>query len=218
LKKHWTRYAASLLAVAGGLALFAAGTRAQQPYVLKGRVTDENGQAVPSINVLLHRVTPEGGALVADTSTRPDGRFELRGTAADGTVLFAAARYRDELYIGPMLRTPFDQNQEYTLRVGTPGTSVSALAEQMGGAELPPGSAAGTSRRWLLILAPLIALLGLAVYAALRVRGPDERRRLITAVARLDNEREHGSSPLDKEQYREKRRELLERIQAIRES
>jgi hypothetical protein len=209
---------ASLLALAGGLAVFTGSAAAQPTFVLRGRVIDENRQPAPGLEVLLHRVTPEGGELVADTIAGPDGSFQLSGQVSDGAVFFAAARYKDDVYIGPMLRAPFNDSAEYVLQVGNPEMSLRSLGERVDMATNAPCAATGTSRRWMLALIPLCALLAVAVYGLLQVRGPTEHRRLLIALARLENERAAGRNTDDKKAYQERRRQLLDRIQSTSES
>lgn len=187
-----------------------------QAVSVAGRVIDANGDVVASRTVVLHRVTPDGGALLAQDTTDSEGAFFLEAPEAlrqDG-VFFVAARHDGELYIGPLLRPPLPAPGDYVLEVGVPGR---ALAD-VGGTSRPgtpmPGSATGSSRRWLLALAPLLGLLGLGIWAIARASGPPARRRLLLHLAELDNEWEAAAGQADRARYLEERRRLLERIRS----
>jgi hypothetical protein len=215
-----------LCAAALGLLLAAVPARAaaaQPPDVIvPGRAMDETGRAAAGLGVLLHRVTPSGGELLAETVTDADGRFELRGAGSTdpNAVYFVAARYRGELYIGPLLRPPFPTASDYVLEVGLPGGGVSTL---LGGPGAPrattlPGSAAGSPRRWLLALVPVLGLAGLAgALVARRHRAPAERR-LLLEIARLDEAWDAGDdeAPADERAYAARRSRLIHELHAAR--
>lgn len=202
---------------AAGLAftLVAAVQLAAQDVTVAGRVIDAAGDAVAGQTVVLHRVTPEGGALLAQDTTDTQGMFAL--AAADATrddgVFFVAARYEGELYIGPLLRPPLPEPGAYVLQVGVPGSALSNVGGTLPAA-VPPGSATGSSRRWLLILPPLLGLLGLGVWALVRAAGPPARRRLLIRVADLDNEWETAPDPDRRPAYEDERRRLIEQIRS----
>jgi hypothetical protein len=213
-RKRVRHFIRTLLAC--GAVLASPGASHGQDVSVAGRVIDANGDVVASRTVVLHRVTPDGGALLAQDTTNSEGGFLLEAPAAlrqDG-VFFVAARHEGELYIGPLLRPPLPAPGDYVLEVGVPGR---ALAD-VGGTTRPgppvPGSATGSSRRWLLALAPLLGLLALGVWAIARASGPPARRRLLIHLAELDNEWEAAAGQADDARYFEERRRLLERIRS----
>src|SRR5690606_19302509 len=76
-----------------------------------------------------------------------DGRFLLvsQDTAdVPGATYFVASRYRGELYIGAPFQPPLPDGVDYTVQVGVPGTSASALlgaaSEPAARPTLPGGS------------------------------------------------------------------------------
>lgn len=188
------------------------GTAAQQPWTLDGRVLDASGRPVDGQAVLLHRVTGGGGASIAADTTDAQGRFSLRpdATPSADAVVFAAARYQDEVYVGSMIRAPFEDISDYLLQVGVPANSVSALFNAPPVAAQPsPGGATGSPLRWGLALIPALGLAGVALYMMARRRTP-ERRRVLLAIARLDEE----AAQDEPENYRTERDRLLDRLRA----
>lgn len=186
---------------------------AQQPWTLEGRVLDAAGNPVAGQNVLLHRVTSAGGGSIASDTTDATGRFSLRPASppSSDAVVFAAARFQDEVFVGAMLRAPFESAGEYVLQVGVAANSVSALfnAPVAAQPQALPGSATGSPLRWALAIIPALALAGVGGYMLLRSRAP-ERRRLLLAIARLDEEAADPHS----EEYRAERERLLDRLRA----
>lgn len=180
---------------------------------VEGRVVQPAGGPLNGQTVLLHRVTPTGGVLLAEAVTDSAGGFVLTSdeqTVADG-VYFVASRVEGQLYIGPMLRPPLPETT-YILEVGqgaVPFQPVPAM-----GAEPPPvpGAAIGTPRRWALLLIPLAGLLGLIGWAMARATGPAPGRRLMIEIARLDNA--WADAPGDRDAYERQRRRLLDQLDA----
>ncbi len=203
---------AVLLTLFGALPL-----AARQQITVGGRVVGPTGEPIAGQRVLLHRVTPGGGEMLAEATTGDDGRFVLqaRGGAADSAIFFVAARRDEQLYIGPMLRPPLPEPGSYVLEVGDPGQAVSPLGGatmQGGSATIPAGAATGSPRRWLLLLAPFLGLAGLAAWGATRALGPPEDRRLLIQIARLDNEWADRTD--DRSSYDRERQRLLDRLDA----
>ena len=208
----------SLLALAA-LLLPAAGHA--QANVLQGRVIGPDGVAVAGQTVVLHRVAGGAGATIAEATTDAQGSFALRFDAPelDGdAAYFVAARWQDELYLGPPFRTPIDSTADYTMQVGVPGTSASVLlgnAQPAGAAPPPAPDATFPYRAWLLLIIPLLVLALGTGYLLTRGRGAGRRRKLLLEVALLDDafesELEQGDIA-DSRRYWAERRTLLERL------
>ncbi len=203
----------SLPALAGGLFLLAGAAApaaaqvpstatppadsASSPVAFDGQAVDAAGKAVRGLEVNLHRVDAAGGARVASAVTDSVGRFHFEvSQPAPGGVLFAAARYEGELYVGPPLRGQIPQGGEYTLVVGSPATSATAMMGGAGGGAAGPGPGTAAivdpatarrraSRFWTGLIG--VATVGLAALFALRVRGgpgvPEPRRLLMELAA-----------------------------------
>lgn len=163
----------SLLAVVGGLVPCAPAVA--QEHVLSGHALDGDDRPVAGLEVMLHRVTPDGGATIARDTTGADGRFTLSAAGgADDPVYFVAARHDGQLQIGPMLRAPFPESG-YVLRVG--GSPVGAPARD---------------RRKAGLVVGILAVLGLAVAWLVR---PPARRRLLLRLAQIEEARAAGADP-----------------------
>lgn len=181
--RTWT----GLLAIVGGLVCFAPALAAQE-LVLPGQVLDAAARPVAGLEVMLHLVAADGGALVAQDTTDADGRFELRGLAADGEPLyFVAARYEGELQIGPVLRSPFPAGDDYVLRVGGDPSDAAAAAA---GAPTP-------RRDRSLALIPIAVLLIVGALAMTRAGRPPMRRRLLLRLAEIEEARAAGDGGVD---------------------
>jgi hypothetical protein len=190
---------------------------AAQVVTIAGRVVDGDGRAVADQPVVLHRVTSEGGTLLADARTDSQGRFtlETNESAQDSAVYFVASRYRELLYIGRMLRAPVPESTEYVLEVGVPQNALGAANPSAARPAPPPGSATGTPRRWLLLLVPIAGLVGMVVWGLARAVGPPEERRILIRLAQLDTEWEGRSGEADVAEYRRRRTSLLDRLGAL---
>lgn len=185
-----------------------------------GRVIDAAGQPVIGHEVLLHRVADGAGATIAVDTTGDDGRFTLAAGALPATdaAYFVAAEYEGELYIGPPFRGPLPAGADYTVQVGVPGTSASAL---LGSGRTTAQSAVAIEaepfpyRMWLLFIIPLLVVALAAGYLLTRQSGPLRRRRTLLAIAELDDTHDAaltaGHVP-DSTLYWAERRALLERL------
>jgi hypothetical protein len=163
----------SLLAVVGVLVPRA--PAAAQAAVLSGRALDGDDRPVQGLEVMLHRVTADGGATIARDTTEADGRFALSADGAAGDpVYFVAARHEGQLQIGPMLRAPFPESG-YVLRIGAG----------------PAGPAARDPRKAGIVVG-ILAVLGLAVAWLVR---PPRRRRLLLRLAEIEEARAAGGDP-----------------------
>jgi len=191
-------------------ALFLAPALHAQELVVSGRIIGPDNNPVPGHRVVLHRVDAGGGATIAETFSEGDGRFELRAEAVadDEAVLFVAARYDEELYIGPPFRAGDVAAAEQFIQVGIPELSASAMMEQDGGLPMPMQRRTEQSRTWLLVLIPLLGVAGVAVYALIpRGRVPHDRALLIR-VAELD-ERMDAAPDAHRQAMGEERERLM---------
>lgn len=181
----------------------------QGELLLSGVVIDENGAPAAGVPVALHRITDVGGSLVENTESDETGRFQMRiAAAAVDAVYFVAARYRDEMYIGPTFRGPFPDAADYVVQVGIEEASASALIR---GGEVtvgPPPSA----WRWALFAVIASAFLLVALLLLRRAFGPAPRRRLLIRIARLDETMAAVDDAEAREAYRTQRERLFERL------
>jgi hypothetical protein len=182
---------------------------AQGDLLVRGRIIGPDNNPVAEQRVVLHRVDQAGGSTIAETLSAADGRFELRAPAQTDTeaLLFVAARYEGELYIGPPFRAG-EAVEEQVIQVGVPELSASALLEQGGGLPLPEQQRPGQGRTWLLVLVPLLGVVGAIVYAVIpKGRVPPDRARLIR-IAEIDER--IGSAPAaHQESLRAERQRLM---------
>ncbi|HEU5207955.1 MAG TPA: carboxypeptidase-like regulatory domain-containing protein [Longimicrobiales bacterium] len=189
---------------------------------LPGRVIGPSGETMAGQVVVLHRVSNMAGATVATDTTDAEGRFVLESqdtAGAAAATYFVAARYQGELYIGAPFQPPLPDGVQYTVQVGVPGTSASAL---MGSASEPaarptmPGSAEPFPyARWLFLVIPLLIVALVAGYMLTRHRTPATRRRLLAQVAELDetHDAELAAGHVeDSTLYWAERRALLEQL------
>jgi hypothetical protein len=193
------------------VALLADGAAAQQELVIRGRVLGPAGEGVGEQRVVLHRVDAGGGATIAETLSGADGTYELRAPtspADTAAVLFVAARYEDELYIGPPFRVGEPAAEQQDIQVGLPELSASALLEQDGGLPMPVQRRTQQSRTWLLILIPLLGVAGVIVYALLPKSRIPHDRTLLIRVAELD-ERMDDAPVAQRESMRDERARLI---------
>ncbi|HSJ23068.1 MAG TPA: hypothetical protein VK929_00190 [Longimicrobiales bacterium] len=175
-----------LAAVVAGL-LWASPALAQE-LVVRGQVFGPDATPMAEQRVVLHRVNAEGGATIAETVSGADGRFELLAEAEADTaaVLFVAARYDGELYIGPPFRAGDEAAVDQLIQVGLPELSASAMMADDGGFAMPMPRRQDQTRTWVLILIPLLGVAGVVIYALIpKGRIPGDRARLIR-IAELD--------------------------------
>lgn len=206
--RHFARTFAAPVLLLLAAASAHAQTATQQSVRIAGHAIDPQGQPLPGLEVLLHRVDEAGGASLGSATTDSTGAFSLSAEAVADTqaVYFAAARLDGQLYIGPFVRDP-DGSTPYMLVVG--GEPVSLGPATSMPATMPPVSPGGGPRRALLVLLPLLALLGVAAWALAKSARPPARRRALMRVATIDEEIEHaGSDP----QLEAERRKLMEQL------
>lgn len=175
---------------------------------INGRAINPQGGAMPGLEVLLHRVDAAGGAQLGSVTTDSTGAFSVTAETDPDTsaVYFAAARYNDELYIGPFVREG-DARQPYILEVGGQPVDLGAPLP----ASMPPVSPGDSPRRQLIILFPLLGLLGLAIWFIVQAARPPTRRRAIIRLAALDEQiADVGGDP----QLESERERILERLLA----
>ncbi len=203
------------------LALPLRAQEAADSVVLEGRAVGPSGEPVDGQVVVLHRVAAGSGATVATDTAGPDGRFVLVARdltpSADATY-FVAARYQGELYIGAPFQPPLPDGVDYTVQVGVPGTSASAM---MGGGAAPaqaPGVAVEAPfpyTTWLFLIIPLLVMALAAGYMLTRRRTPATRRRLLVQIAELDETHDAALAAghvADSTLYWAERRALLEQL------
>lgn len=202
------------------LGLAPASLRAQRVQVI-GHVVDSAGRPVPNQLVLLHRVAGMSGASIGQARSDSAGFFSIPVDSADNraAVYFVAARWHNELYISDPFQAPLGKG-ERVLQVGVPGTSATAMLEGTGpmapaGSGTTAAGEGGTPAHrlsWLVIFAPLVVLLGVALYLILRNRGGiPERRRLLIRIAELDLQ--HAASP--DPAYQAERAALLSQVREL---
>jgi hypothetical protein len=205
------RIVAMALAVAA--AVLSADVVQAQDITVRGRVIGPDGAALAAQRVVLHRVDASGGATIAETLSAEDGSFVLDAADASDTtaVLFVAARYEDELYIGPPFRAGDMTSLDQQIQVGVPGMSATALMEQDGGVPMPRSPQPQAVPNWVLILVPLLGIAAVGIYALVpRNRLPEDRARLIR-VAELD-ERMESAPPAQRESLVAERQRLVAEI------
>jgi hypothetical protein len=206
--KHATLRSLSIFVTLIGGLLVSGGLHAQD-ITVRGRVIGPDNAPLGDQRVVLHRVDTSGGATIAETRSAADGSFELSATAEPDTsaLLFVAARYDEELYIGPPFRPGDETALVQEIQVGVPSMSATAMME--GDAlPMPRGPRPETTSIWLLLLIPLVGVLGVAAYALMpRDRIPPHRARLIR-LAELD-ERMETAPAAHRESLAAERRQLL---------
>lgn len=202
-----------LVRLAAVLALLAGAEAVQaQDITVRGRVLGPDNAGLAGQRVVLHRVDQAGGATIAEATSGENGTFELRAQATTDTsgVYFVAARYDEELYIGPPFRPTEEPGAEQIIQVGIPSMSATAMMGEGGGMGMgmPPQQ---QSRNWLLILVPLIGVAGVIVYALLSRNRIPEERRLLIRVAELD-ERLETAPAGQRESLLAEREELMAQL------
>jgi hypothetical protein len=208
---HKVRRTLSLLAVAAGI-LTATSAQAQE-LVIRGRVIGPDNAGIPEQRVVLHRVDESGGFTIAESISGDGGAFELRAQATMDTmgVYFVAARYDDELYIGPPFRPGDPTAADQVIQVGIPSMSATAMMS-----DAPVGPMPATqdrSRTWLLLIVPLVGVLGVAAYALIPRKSIPEDRSLLIRVAEIDEEMETAAGA-DLAELREERDEIMAQLRA----
>lgn len=201
------------------------GAFAQETVTLPGRVIGPSGETMPGHVVVLHRVANMAGATVATDTTDADGRFVLvsedsAATPGPAPTYFVAARYQGELYIGAPFQPPLPDGIEYTVQVGVPGTSASALMGSNTGGPATSMPPSGSSEpfpyaRWLFLVIPLLIVALVGGYMLTRRRTPETRRRLLAQIAELDetHDSELAAGHIeDSTLYWAERRALLEQL------
>jgi hypothetical protein len=200
-----------LVVLLAGLGAAAPRAHAQE-LVVSGRVIGPDNAGMPGQRVVLHRVDEAGGSTIAEAVSGEEGRFELRAPAAIDTVgvYFVAARYDEELYIGPPFRPMEDPGLEHVIQVGIPSMSATAMMQDpLGGMGMPQRQS--RSRNWLLILIPLVGVAGVIVYALLSRSAIPGERRLLIRVAELD-ERMETAPEGQRDSLREERGRLMAQL------
>jgi hypothetical protein len=207
----------SLPTVVGGL-LLCFGVLQAQELRLQGRVLDAAGQPLAGQEVVLHRVTPAGGAAVARATSGADGRFALRVDGAGGpdALYFAATIYDGTLYIGTPFRGSVPPDAEYVLVVGANPAAVVGLtaAAQAPGA----GEGGGAGFAVLVAVCGLAGGLGLLVVRRRGLQAIRRQREILIELAQLDERyagRPGKADAAESEAYRQTRATLCERLRSV---
>jgi hypothetical protein len=200
-----------LLTVIGGI-LLSIPLHAQD-ITVRGRVIGPDNAPLADQRVVLHRVDATGGATIAETRSAADGFFELSATAEPDTsaVLFVAARYDEELYIGPPFRAGDMTAMDQQIQVGVPSMSATAMMEGGDALPMPRSRPPEGLPTWVLVLIPLLGVAGVAAYALLPRRGVPADRALLIRVAELD-ERMDSATAAQRAGMSEERRRLLAQL------
>ena len=149
---------------------------------IEGTVVDIQGQPVPDLPVVLHGVTPDGGAPIAEAVSDDSGHFAIPALDTPGEVrlLFVAARWNGKVYLGPPLQ-PGTSVTDYVLEVG--GTS----ADDMLAEAAPTAGAIESGPNWgaLLVFLPL-AIAIILIARGVRSDPGRERRIMLRDLARIE--------------------------------
>jgi hypothetical protein len=207
------RLAVALFFFVAVLAALTPATHAQDVTV-RGRVLGPDNAPLADQRVVLHRVDGAGGATIAEVRSGADGAFELTATVPPdtGAVYFVAARYDEELYIGPPFRPTEGGADEQVIQVGVPSMSATAMMEEGQGPMLPPRRQQ-QSRTWLLLVIPLVGILGVAAYALIPRNSIPQDRALLIRVAELD-ERMATAPDAQRESLLREREQLVAQLRA----
>lgn len=203
--RRMVRWWTGPLAIVSGLVCF--GSLAAQEsmtgdrFRLNGRVVTVDGGPIPDLMVVLHGVGSAGGAPVARTTSDLAGRFTLvlPDSADPAAIYFAAVRYANGLYVGPMFRIP-PGAEPYEITVdGTPAFTASASsAERASGGDIGAAPGPGTRgemlpdrgpgpHHWIAGLACLAAAAMLWMGLASSPVRPNTQRRLLRELAVLES-------------------------------
>lgn len=196
--------------------------QAADAVALDGRVIGPQGEAMAGLVVVLHRIAGGSGATAAIDTSEADGSFTLtaEGLPPDpAATYFVAVRYEGELYIGSPFRGALPPGVAYTVQVGVPGTSASAMmsgAQPQAPAGQMPAAEPFPYRAWLFLIIPLLVMALAGGYLLTRRQGPQRRRRTLLEIAALDeaHDRELAAGHVDDNTlYWAERRSLLERLE-----
>jgi hypothetical protein len=211
MRQALLRTSLSLLVVAGGL-LGSIALHAQE-ITVRGRVIGPDNAPLADQRVVLHRVDASGGATIAETRSAEDGFFTLSATAEPDTsaVLFVAARYDDELYIGPPFRAGDMTAMDQQIQVGVPSMSATAMLEGGDALPMPRRRPPQGLPTWLLVVIPLLGVVGVAAWALLPRSHVPAERALLIRVAELD-ERMDSATDAQRAAMRDERRRLIAQL------
>jgi hypothetical protein len=186
-----------------------------QDVTVRGRVIGPDAAALGGQRVVLHRVDAAGGATIAEAVSAADGAFELSATvpADTGAVYFVAARYDEELYIGPPFRPSEQGATEQMIQVGVPAMSATTMMAEGQEPLMPARRRPAESRSWMLLIIPLLGVAGVAAYALIPRNQIPRERALLLRVAELD-ERMMTAPAAQKDSLLDERRELIAQLRA----
>jgi hypothetical protein len=178
------------------LAAVSAGELAAQ-NTIRGRVVDENGAGVPSIEVLLHRVTSSSGGGVAVDTSDANGAFTLVAPPdSDANALyFVAVQERGQLFMGEMQRMPFPDTLEYIIEAGDDPV------------QLPPPLEPEERRAGLYVILAGVLLVALVVFFAWRRRPPAHRRILVELAGLPEDDQSEATARRRRQLYAQLKRD-----------
>lgn len=166
------------------LLLFSTSAFAQQSRIT-GRVLDKDGMPVRDVEVILHAITEQKGTELDRDTSNADGSFQVDSGSLDpDAVYFVAVVWRNELYMGRLMRPPFRRDQEYVVRLGVdpvnldPEAALPAVRAEPAGNDRKAGAA-------VIIIAGFV--IGGLIYFWKTSR-PLARRRWLVELARLEDE------------------------------
>lgn len=186
-----------------------------QDVTVRGRVLGPDNAPLADQRVVLHRVDGTGGATIAEAVSAADGGFELAATVPPdtGAVYFVAARYDEELYIGPPFRPDDGSATDQVIQVGVPAMSATSMLAETQEGFMPPPRRPEPTRGWMLLAIPLLGVIGVAAYALIPRNSIPRDRQLLRQVAELD-ERLATAPDAQKVALLEERRQLVAQLSA----
>ena len=189
--------------------LFAARSAFAQSSI-SGKVLDPQGNPVGNIEVLLHAVEEKSGNEIDKDTTRVDGTFTVSVKTIDpNAVYFVAVVWKDNLYIGDLMRAPFPTGQDYIVQVGVNPVDLSPAAA---GTQVTPEEQKHDRKAGIIVVAIAALLIALVTAFALR-RRPPARRRWLLELARLEDEMDGQSDVAPA--LKKRRAELRARLRAL---
>ena len=175
------------------LMLFAASAgEAAAQNTIRGRVVDENNNPVSNIEVLLHRVTREGGAGVDTDTSDASGAFILTAPEEkdSSALFFVAVREGGEFFMGEMQRLPFPDTLEYIIEAGDNPVQIE-----------PPPLQPEERRAGLYVIYGGVLLVAGVLFFVLRRRAPQHRRALVRLAQLSENDQSEAGARRRRQLY-----------------
>ncbi|HEY0672433.1 MAG TPA: hypothetical protein VGD27_09215 [Longimicrobiales bacterium] len=167
---------------------------------IRGRVIDENGAPVPSIEVLLHRVTTSSGGGVATDTSDANGAFTLVAPPdTDANALyFVAVQEGGELFMGEMQRLPFPDTLEYIIEAGNDPVQMPQPAPPLQPEERRAG---------LYVILGGVLLVAAVIFFVLRRRPPAYRRILVELANLPEDDQSEATARRRRQLYAQLKRD-----------